>query len=122
MIHSLEDIRSALQIRLGRSPSVRQVIGREQFFIQDPLTSHVQRGDHKFPFDYRNGLLVDLEQHDSYFSLVHCPAIARHIKKKFELSTLIDVLDRTSAWCDEHALGWSSVRMQTDFWIAQRPS
>ena len=117
MIRSLEDVCTALQARLGRSPSVRQVIGRKHFYIQDPLTSHVQRGDHKFPFDYRNGLLVDLEEHDSYFSIVHCPAIARHIKKNFNLSTLIEVLDRTSDWCDEYALGWSSVSMQSDFWI-----
>jgi hypothetical protein len=120
MIHSLEDVRSALQTRLGRSPSVRQVIGREHFYIQDPLTSHVQRGDHKFPFDYRNGLLVDLEAQDCYFSLVHCPAIARHIKKNFDISTLFDVLDRISCWCDEYALGWSSVMMQSDFWIVHR--
>ncbi len=116
---SIEEMRRALEVRLGRSPSVRQVIGREHYYLQDPLVSHVQRGDHKFRFDYRNGLLVDLEQEAIYFSLMHCPAVTKHFKGNFDFNRFLAILEHTRFWRDRHVLGWSSVADQKDVWIIE---
>jgi len=100
----------AVSLRLGRPAYHRKVKNHNEWFVSYPVFSFVQHGMKKGLTGYRVGYWIDLsdEPHDVTFCLVHSPLMARLFKHNLVLSSLMDVIQRTSEFRSSHWLYRSS--------------
>ncbi|MBE9229107.1 HNH endonuclease [Phormidium sp. LEGE 05292] len=98
----------AVSEKLGRPAYCRKVLNRDEWYINDPVFSFIQRGTKNGGLGYRVGYYVDLNNHEVWFVLLHSVVMAKLFQNNLAFSTLIEVLKKTADFRDIHWLYRSS--------------
>ena len=100
-------LREAVSRKLGRPAFIRKVLNQSEWFVYDPVFSHVQRGKRGGYSGYRNGYRFN-EQDGLMFATIHSPILAALLKANITLDIVIDVLSQTRDLRKSHWLYWDS--------------
>lgn len=101
-------IASSLEKIVQRTAHIRKVKNRDEWFITDPLISHIQSGTAKGITGYRTGFYYEQTLDLFLFYLVHSPVIAKIFRDNFCVMTLRSVAISTSKFRSRHDMFWSS--------------
>jgi hypothetical protein len=101
---AVKAVASALSKRLGRESCVRKVSNTDQWYIVDPVFSHIAKARNA----YRAGFKYYLSDDSLGFSICHCPWAARLFKENMSQEIMDSVIAKAHKRCGKTYAYWSS--------------
>lgn len=101
-------VQDALTSILGRAATVRRMRNGRDWFIYDPIFSHIQRAAGSGATGYRAGLYYQPNQNLLAFYIVHAPVMARIFKANWCTRTVLSLVKATKSYRDLSHMFWST--------------
>lgn len=101
----------AVSHKLGRPAYCRKVRNRAEWYVLDPVFSHIQRGSRTGGTGYRVGFHYTSDDNSLWFELVHSHVMCQIFKSRVDVPTILRVArDTTPYRLGWHFIRWSSRR------------
>lgn len=107
-------LRDAVSLKIGRTAHVQKVNNDANYYVNDPVFSHVQKAARGLSTGYRVGFRMDVESNWLFIEVVHSPVMFQNFRNNVTDETLRSIVTETSPYRELQYAYWSSKSPQRD--------